>query len=92
MIFHALNYVTCVLLSNPNLYQGFKWVGNALLVSAAISVAVSPDWAQAAWPFVLYNAGTAVWLYAAVLMKDTPFICLQLFYAAVNTYGIVTRL
>jgi hypothetical protein len=59
---------------------------------AATVVAVSPQTALEVWPFALYTTGTICWLYAGMKMHETALVVLQLYYMAVNTYGIYARL
>jgi hypothetical protein len=88
----ALHYINLLFYANQKLFQEFKWLGNALLMTAAASVAVSSTWAQQVWPFVLYTVGAGIWMYAGILMRDRPLVYLNLFFVVIDVYGIFERL
>ena len=92
MLFHITNYLSCLLYTNQKLFDLFKWIGNFWLVMAASVVAVSAQWAQEAWPFVMYTIGAAMWVYAGMIMKDKALIGLNAYFVAFDAYAVWIRL
>ena len=91
-MYYAIHYLGLLIIANEQLFQRFKWVGNGLLMTAAMSVAVSAEWAQHAWPFVLYTIGAGMWMYAGMIMKDKALVGLNLFFVVIDVYAIIIRL
>jgi len=50
----AFKYYKYILETDEKALERFKWAGNAFIYAAALAVAVSINFAQAAWPFVFY--------------------------------------
>ena len=89
---YALQYLNCLLITNSETFHKFKWLGTFMTMTAAIVIAVSLDFAQQPWPFVIYLGGAFIWSYSAILMRDWPLLCLNLLFIATDTYAISIRL
>lgn len=92
MLYYTLYFFSLALLANQTTFNQFKWIGNAMLMTAAGVVAVSAEWATQAWPFVLYTLGAGVWMYAGMVMKDKALFSLNLFFVLLDVYAVWIRI
>lgn len=92
MFFVATQYLSFLLLSNNTLFQWFKWIGNVWLIFAATAVAVSADWSQEVWPFIMYTLGAGMWVCAGILMRDKALVGLNAYFVLFDGYAIIIRL
>lgn len=71
-----------------------KWFANAMLISGAVLISVSPKLAVTAWVFSLFLVGHLLWAAYSIRKGDIdrPQLALNIAYIALDVYAIAIRL
>jgi hypothetical protein len=91
-MFHAMQYVSWLLIANQHILQRVKWFGTLSTMTAAIFIAVSLNISQQAWPFAIYLIGASVWSYVSLITRDWALLTLNLLFIITDSYAIIIRL
>ena len=89
----ALVAIDFSLSQNPVYQTWFKRLANCFVFTGAVCMAFSPEWSATVVPFLFYTIGNLLWVYIAysLMHRDKPLIELNLFFLAINGFGIVAR-
>lgn len=92
MMTYAFDYVWFLLNTDTKWQNAIKWIGSFLIGLAAFIFTVAPETGVEAWLLALFFIGHVIWVGAAWMIKEQSLICLNLFFALVDAYGIIIRL
>lgn len=91
-LWFAITHFFALIEADKKRLAWFERAGNVGLFLGAFTVSFSPAWSVTVFPFLFYTVGNVIWLIVAWrFLRDRPLVEMNLFFLAVNGYGIMVR-
>jgi hypothetical protein len=73
--------------------QAVKWLGTAIIVVGAATLAISPEFAHTSIvPFLMMLIGQTIYIFCSLQIRDWPTIAMSVGFMCIDLYGVFVRL